>query len=139
MRRFGYLHDRLFQVSLALYALNRLVLKSHLGFLRHSRFDFIWSFSHSHFDDLLLLPAALPIMLWTQHQLGLRKHDFVPTWSEMLAHWVVWSVICKFVGPVLLHMGTQDPCDVLMFALGGITACAWWRRPRPLLTEHHEL
>ena len=139
MRRFGYLNDRLFQVSLALYAVNRLVLKSHLGFLRHSRFDFIWSFSHSHLDDLLLLPAALPIMLWTQHVLDLREHDSAPSWPELLAHLVIWSVICKFVGPVLLHLGTPDPWDVLMFAVGGIAACAWWRRPLPLTTRNHEL
>lgn len=140
MRRFGYLHDRLFQVSLAAYALNRLVLKSHLGFLHHSRLNFIWSFSHSHFDDLLLIPAALPVMLWLQRVLGLRNHDFVPTWSEMLAHLTVWSVMCKIIGPFFLHIGTPDPWDLLAFTIGGITACYWWQRPAAASpTSGHEL
>ena len=129
MRRFAYLHDRLFQISLAAYTLNRLVLKSHLGFLHHSRFHFLWSFSHSHFDDLLLIPAALPVMLWVQRLLGVRLHDRAPGWLEMFAHLAIWSVMCKFVGPFLLHIGTPDPCDVLMFAIGGIAACFWWQRP----------
>jgi hypothetical protein len=129
MKPFGYLHDRLFQCSLAVYAVNRLVLKSHLGALHYSRFNFIWSFSHSHLDDLLLIPAALPVVLWMQQLLGLRKHDGAPSWPEMLGHLAIWSVMCKVVGPFILHIGTPDPWDVLAFAAGGIGACIWWQRP----------
>ena len=135
MRRFGYLQDRLFQISLAVYALNRLVLKSHLGFLNHSHLHFVWSFSHSHLDDLLLMPAALPVMLWVQRLLGLRKHDFAPSWPEMWSHLVIWSVMCKLVGPVLLHIGTPDPWDVAAFVFGGIAACYWWHRPMAVITS----
>lgn len=129
MRQFGYLHDRLFQISLATYALNRLVLRSHLGLLNHSHLHFVWSFSHSHLDDLLLMPAALPVILWGQRLLGLRMSDVSPTWPEMWVHLVVWSVMCKLVGPLWLHIGTPDPWDVAAFAIGGIAACCWWHRP----------
>jgi len=126
MTRFGYLHDRLFWFASAAYALNRLILKSHLGALRHSHLDFVWSFFHSHFDDLLLIPAALPVVLWVQRLLGLRKHDGPPTWREVWPHLLIWSVMCKFVGPYWLHIGTPDPWDIAFFAAGGLAAFAWW-------------
>lgn len=130
MNRFGYLQDRLFLTSFAAYSLNRLILKSYLGRLRHTSFDFVWSFSHSHFDDLLLIPVALPVMLWIQRLAGLRKNDFWPGWSEMFLHLVIWSVMCKFVGPFWLHLGTPDPWDLLAYAAGGVAACLWWNCSR---------
>jgi hypothetical protein len=136
MRRFGYLHDRLFGFSLAAYALNRLVVRPHLGWFFHAYAPWLWPFLHSHCDDLLLMPAALPVMLWIQRLLGLRRQDGAPGWGEMLAHLAIWSIMCKVVGPFYLHIGVADPWDVLFFAAGGIAACLWWNRPaqplRPL-------
>ena len=128
MNRFGYLHDRLFWVSSAAYAFNRLFLKFHLAALRDSHFHFVWSLFHSHFDDLLLLPVALPVVLWIQRLLGLRKNDFPPSWTEMVLHLGIWSVMCKFVGPFWLKVGTADPWDLMAFTLGGVAACLWWNR-----------
>ena len=46
----------------------------------------------------------------------------------MLSHLIVWSVMCKIVGPIYFHIGVADPWDVLFFAAGGIAACLWWNR-----------
>jgi hypothetical protein len=129
MNRFGYLHDRLFGFSLAAYVLNRLVVLPHLAGFLHSHLHWAWPFLHSHFDDLLLMPAALPVVLWIQRLTGLRKHDLPPTWSELFLHLTIWSVMCKIVGPFYCHIGVADPWDVLFFAAGGIAACLWWNRP----------
>jgi hypothetical protein len=129
MNRFGYLQDRLFAVSLTVYAVNRLVIRPHLAGYFHAHLNWAWPFLHSHLDDLLLMPAALPVVLWLQRMLGLRKHDRPPGWGEMLAHLAVWSVMCKIIGPLYLHLGVADPWDVLFFTAGGITACLWWNRP----------
>jgi hypothetical protein len=129
MKRFGYLHDRLFIVSLAAYAVNRLVVLPHLAGSVRAHLPWGWPFLHSHFDDLLLLPAALPVVLWIHRRTGLRPHDAPPGWREMFLHLAVWSVMCKIVGPYYCHIGVADPWDVLFFALGGVAACAWWRRP----------
>jgi hypothetical protein len=135
MKRFGYLHDRLFQFSLVAYAINRLLIRPHLGGFFRAHWQSAWPFLHSHFDDLLLMPVALPVMLWLQQLLGLRKQDDPPGWQEMFAHLAVWSVMCKIIGPLYLHIGVADPLDVLFFAAGGIVACAWWNRPvRPTQT-----
>jgi len=131
MNRFGYLHDRLFEFSLAAYAVNRLVIRPHLAGFLHSHLQWAWPFLHSHFDDLLLMSAALPVVLWIQRLTGLRKHDLPPTWAEMFSHLAIWSVMCKIVGPVYCHIGVADPWDILFFTGGGLAACHWWNRPAP--------
>lgn len=128
MKRFGYLRDRLFCISLAVYALNRLVVRPHLGGFFHTHCHWLWPFLHSHLDDFLLMPVALPVVLWMQRRLGLRKNDCPPSWAEMFFHCAVWSVMSKIVGPLLLNVGVADPWDVLFFFGGGAAACLWWQR-----------
>ena len=129
MKRFGYLHDRLFGLCLAAYAVNRLMVLPHLAGFIHSRLPWAWPFLHSHLDDCLLIPAALPVVLWVQRHIGLRQNDGPPSWPEMFFHLTVWSVMCKLVGPFYCHIGVADPWDVLCFAAGGVAACLWWHRP----------
>lgn len=121
MKRFGYWRDPLFITAAAGYGLNRWWFKplSAAPFLR------------GQFNDLLLLPAALPVVLWVQRRLGLRPHDRMPAWSEMLLHLAVWSVICEFIGPHWFHHGTADAWDVVAYTAGGILACLWWHRAAP--------
>lgn len=128
MKRFSYLHDRLFVFSLMAYAVNRLLVRPHGREFFHAHCPWAWAFFHSHFDDLLLMPVALPVMLWMQRRLGLRKQDHPPGWREMLAHLALWSLMCKFIGPVYFRIGVADPWDVLFFAAGGMVACWWWQR-----------
>ncbi len=118
VKRFAYLHDPLFLVAATSYALNRWLFKPLLPS----------PFLHGQFNDLLLLPAALPVLLWVQRRLGLRPHDQPPSWTEAGLHWVVWSVICEWVGPVGLHHGTADPWDAVAYAVGGVVAWLWWNR-----------
>jgi hypothetical protein len=118
MRRFGYWRDPLFLVAAIGYALNRWLLKPLLPS----------PFLHGHFADLLLIPAALPVVLWMQRLAGLRKHDLMPSWAEMGLHLAVWSLICEFIGPHWLHHGTADVWDVVAYAAGGVVACFWWNR-----------
>lgn len=125
MKRFGYWRDSLFLVAVAGYGLNRWLLKPRLP----------WPFLHEHFNDLLLIPAALPLVLWLQRVLGLRRHDHAPSWAETGLHLTVWSVICEVIGPFWLRHGTADRWDVVVYAVGGVAACLWWNRPtQPVCT-----
>lgn len=140
MRQFGYLHDRLFWTALGTYLINRLVVRPHLGGFFHSHLHWAWPFLHSHLDDLLLIPAALPVVLWFQKRTGLRQHDQPPGWREMFLHLAIWSFMCKIVGPFCLQVGVADPWDVLCFAGGGVAACLWWNRQElNLIRIRHEL
>lgn len=129
MRRFGYLQDGLFLSALSTYALNRLVVRPHFAGFLSTHLPCSWSFLHGHLDDLLLIPAALPVVLWQQRLLKWRAHDEPPSWGEMAGHLIIWSVTCKLIGPLCLHIGVADPWDVLCFAVGGFAACAWWNFP----------
>lgn len=118
MKQFGYWRDPLFLLCCALYALNRWALKPYLpsGFL------------HGQFNDLLLIPCALPLVLWLQRQIGLRRHDAPPRFREIGFHLAVWSVLFELVGPRFLPV-TGDPLDVLAYFAGGALAAVWWNRP----------
>lgn len=125
MNRFGYLRDPMFLVAVGAYVVNRWQFQPRLPS----------PFLHSHFNDLLLIPAALPVVLWLQRILGLRRHDRAPLWTEIMLHLGVWSLICEFIGPLWLHHGTADPLDVVAYASGGAVACLWWNRPVQPITR----
>ena len=118
MIRFGYLRDALFVGASGAYALNRWFFKPAVAspFLR------------GHFNDLLLIPAGLPVILWIQRVTGLRQTDAPPSWSEIGMHLVVWSIVCEYIGPFWLHRGTADIGDVLAYSAGAAVSGIWWNR-----------
>jgi hypothetical protein len=118
LKPFGYLRDRLFLVACSLYAGNRWLIKPHThnAFLRH------------HFNDLLLIPCALPPLLLIQRQLKLRLNDNAPTWSEITLYLAVWSILFEAIGPHIMPWTTGDWRDVIAYTAGGILAGLWWRR-----------
>lgn len=118
MKAFGYLSDPLFIVTCFLYALNRWALKPHI----HS------AFLHDHFNDVLLIPCALPPLLWLQRRLGLRHHDQAPEVSEIALYLVVWSILFEGIGPRIMPRAVGDPWDVVSYFAGGILAGLWWHR-----------
>lgn len=118
MKKFTYLSDGLFLISSLLYALNRWFIKPRV----HS------PFMHDHFNDLLLMPCALPVLLWLQRRLNLRSHDGPPTAGEIALYCAVWSVQCEIIGPHLLRRATGDPWDVVSYVVGAILAGFWWHR-----------
>ncbi len=116
MKRFGYVFDPLFLLSCSLYAANRLWIKPHCHI----------AFFHNWFNDLLLIPCALPPVLLTQYWLGLRTHDSAPTFGEVAAHVVGWSILFELIGPHILPT-TGDPWDAVAYACGGTVAYGLWR------------
>jgi hypothetical protein len=88
------------------------------------------AFMRGHFDDLLLIPCALPLLLLAQRGLGLRTHDQPPSASEISFHLVVWSILFEVIGPHLIRRATGDPRDVVAYVSGGILAGLWWNRKR---------
>jgi hypothetical protein len=118
VKQFGYARDRLFLLACSLYALNRWVLKPRF----HSRF------LHDHFNDLLLISCALPLLLLFQRWLRLRTHDQLPTWGEIALYVVVWSILFEGIGPHIMPWTVGDPWDAVSYALGGILSGLWWHR-----------
>lgn len=118
--RFRYGADPLCLLACIAYGINQFGLKPRLS----------WQFLHTTFNDLLLIPAALPFVLWLQRRFRIRNHDGFPTWSEILLHWAIWSVICEGLGPRLFPWAIADPWDIAAYAIGALFAGVWWNMPR---------
>jgi hypothetical protein len=118
MKKFRYLGDGLFLVCCSLYALNRWCIKPHT----HN------AFMRFHFNDMLLIPCALPPLLLLQRWWNLRTMDDPPTWGEIALYTVFWSILFEGIGPHLMSRATGDPWDVVVYFIGGIGAGLWWNR-----------
>jgi ubiquinone/menaquinone biosynthesis C-methylase UbiE len=118
VKGFRYALDPICLLACALYTLNRWLIGPACS----------WPFLHEYFDDLLLIPAALPIILGMQRWWGLRSHDRPPTAAEILGHLAVWSFIAELVGPFFFPWVVGDFVDIEAYALGAILAGMWWNR-----------
>ena len=113
------LRDPLVLVCCSLYVVNRWLVKPHL----HLDFFTCW------FNDLLLIPSALPPLLMVHEWLGLRPCGTAPTGGEIFWHLVFWSGLFEWIGPKFLKHATGDLLDVLSYSLGALVAYLWWQRP----------
>jgi hypothetical protein len=113
---YSYLKDRVFQASTLLYGVNRWLIKPHT----HQ-----WFFN-GYFNDLLLIPCALPCILWLHRQMNIRSHDRPPKWREILFHLTVWSILFEIVGPQIMRHTTGDPLDIAAYVAGGLCAGLIW-------------
>jgi len=117
VKRFAYALDPLCLAACALYALNRFWWRGQVG----------GTFLHGYFNDLLLIPAALPLVLWLQRKLGVRGDDARPRWREIALHLCAWAIIAEAVMPHLSAHATGDWRDVIAYAAGAIAAGCWWQ------------
>lgn len=116
---FRYLADPLFLCGISLYALNQAVFKplSENPFLA------------GHFNDLLLAPCALPVLLLIYRGLGLRPENGPPSAGEIFPVLFLWAALFEWAGPRLFAHAVGDWLDVAAYLAGGLAAWAWWRRP----------
>ena len=117
MNRFRYLQDPLCLAACAAYAVNRWLV------------PLVWKgiFLRGYFNDTLLIPAALPLMLWLHRRIGLRPDDQRPRWTEIGLHTVAWSVAAELVAPHLFARATGDPWDVAAYAGGALLSGLIWQ------------
>jgi hypothetical protein len=120
--RFRYLRDPLFLGCVALYFVNRLLLKplAPHGFFR------------DHLNDLLCLPFWVPIMLWLMRRTGLRADDDPPRWYEIAVPLALWTVMFENWVPqwAPLHgRVVADSRDAVAYLAGAAIAALWWSGP----------
>jgi hypothetical protein len=125
MRPFRFWRDSLCVLACAAYALNRWVVAPHSAS----------PFLHNYFNDLLLIPAALPFLLWVQHKLALRPESGPPTFAEVFSHLIIWTIICEVIGPRIFPHAIGDRFDALAYAIGALLAWGWWSYVPPPLTD----
>jgi hypothetical protein len=123
-RPFKYLADPVCITSLCLYTINRYVLKPrHIGG---------W-FIHGYLNDVLCLPLFVPMILYLQHLIGLRKHAAYPRLWEIAQAWAAFALVFQVVLPRFPKTFTTagDPWDMLAYLAGGIVAALYWRAASP--------
>lgn len=116
LKKYGYARDPVCLIACALYAANRWCMPIALK----------GPFLRNHFADLLLIPAALPLILWVQRRLRLRTTDTPPDWREVLMHLAVWPIAAEVVGPHLFSHATGDILDVVAYIAGAVVATVLW-------------
>jgi len=119
---FRYLREPLFLACVAVYAVNRFMLKQISGN----------EFVHGYMNDLLCIPFWVPIMLWGMRRCGLRKDDSPPTAGEILIPLVLWSFLFELLLPVIPPFRGRfvaDPSDILCYVIGACVAALCWCRP----------
>lgn len=123
--RFRYLLDPLFLVGCTAYALNRWLIKPHVGI----------EFIQYHLNDLWVIPCALPPVLGLHKVLDLRAPQAIPTCGEIIFHLLLWSVFCEYIGPRFMPHSGSDWRDLVAYSAGALVAGLWWHRHRwlPLL------
>lgn len=125
---FRYLRDPLFLICVSTYFVNRLVLKQ------------IWEsgFAHEHLNDLICLPFWVPVMLWVERRIGLRRHDAPPEVIEIVIPLVIWSWVFEVILPATEWFGpycVSDQRDIFWYSAGAVGAgffWRWWYGPPPV-------
>lgn len=118
--RFRYLKDPLFVFCVALYFVNRWIIKPY----------FPNEFSRDHLNDVICIPFWVPIMLFLLKKARLRSSETPPTASEMLIPLVMWSWLFEAVlpfRPFFKHLATSDYLDVFSYTVGACIAGAVWK------------
>ena len=122
---FRYFADPICITCLIIYPINRWYLKPHhIGG---------W-FTHGYLNDVMCLPLFLPIILYLQRLMRVRRHDGNPRLWEVLQHWVIFSVVFEVILPTMpkAFTHTQDPWNVVAYLSGGVAAGIIWKwRARP--------
>src|SRR4051794_34888809 len=106
--RFRYLKDPLFLCSVALYFVNRWLLKRYLSN----------EFSRDYLNDVICIPFWVPIMLFIMRKTQLRRDDCAPKGSEILIPLIVWSFVFELYLPTVpffRHLATSDCRDIVSY------------------------
>jgi hypothetical protein len=96
------------------------------------------SLLRAHLNDVICIPFWMPIMLWVERRLGLRRHDRPPEALEIAVLLIVIAAAFEVVIPSHpeWHIPTVgDPKDVLAYSVGSLVAAAvwhWWYRESPV-------
>ena len=115
-----FLRDRLFIVCVALYVVNRWLIKPMASI----------EFFHSHLNDLLCFPIWIPVLVSLLSLMRLRPSKEPPCSYEILIPLVIWSWMFEGWAPATsLFAGATvaDPKDIIWYAVGAFLGSIYWR------------
>ena len=116
--KFKYLLDPIFLGSLFLYIFSKFIM------LDNS--NIVYNFWNYYLSDILLVPVALPILLFALRLIRIRKNDLAPNFLEILIPLIVWSITFEIVAPLFVSSATGDFFDILAYTGGGLISWYLW-------------
>lgn len=120
-KKFKYLLDPLFLLSLSLYFINKGTI-----FLKFEILD--CNFCTYYLNDLFLVPVLVPIILSFSSVFKLRNLFSPPMFFEIIVPLAIWSIAFELIGPFYFGQGTSDPLDVFAYCLGGLISWLIWNQ-----------
>ncbi|MDC0267910.1 hypothetical protein OAK97_01240 [bacterium] len=87
----------------------------------------------SYWNDIWMLPCALPPVLCLYERLGLRRVDLQLSLPEILWHGLLWGMMAEWLGPMFFQHVTGDPWDLLAYGVGGGMLYLRWNLLEPLV------
>ncbi len=123
MLNYCFWKDKLFLISSLIYFFNTYYLK-HL-----IKVDFF----QNYLNDILLIPCALPPLIYLYVKLKLRNQKSFPTTLEVFSFFIFSSFVFECLGPKYLNKGVADYFDILAYAIGGIISNYFWNKNSKLL------
>lgn len=116
-KKYKFIRDYFFLISLIIYGLNYVSIK----FGIYTNY-----FMQCYFNDIFLVPVALPVVLYIVKLLKYRG-SYYPTLSEILTCLIIWSVFFEYIGPKYLNKGIADVYDVIAYFIGAVVSFIVWR------------
>lgn len=121
--RFRYLLDPVFLMCVAVFMVNKCLLRPYLGDSAMG-----WFFQ-GYLNDCICIPLWVPVVITVMRIFRLRDHDLPPQGHEILLPLLVWSVVFEVVLPqTILFRGIAiaDAGDVLSYVVGAVFAAYAW-------------
>lgn len=118
---FRYLKDPLFLTCAAVFIVHR-CLKT---------FDLSPWWLRFYLNDVICIPFFVPMMVWANRRLGLRRHDEPPEGFEIVIPLLLWAFVFEVLLPYRRDWAVPavaDPYDVFCYAAGALAATLFWQR-----------
>ena len=119
-RPFRYLLDPLYVGAVALYLVNRLMIKPSCDIL----------FFHAYLNDVIFVPFTVPPMLFVLRLLRLRSENGPPSYWEVFLPCCVIAPLFEVVLPNTEYFAPHtvaDPFDVVAYFAGGAASYLFWK------------
>jgi hypothetical protein len=116
---FRYLKDPLFLACFSAYWLHRILSSCGMS----------TPLLRSYLNDAICIPFWIPIVLWVQRRLGVRRHDGPPQGHEVVIPLLILALVFEVILPATRAwsgLAAADPNDVLCYAAGGLGAAYFW-------------
>jgi len=87
--------------------------------LRKIIFQYNFTLIRYYIADYLTLIVCIPLFVNIQVVFNIRKSLFIKVY-EIIIYFILFSVYCEIIGPLISNKMTYDPIDFIFYLLGGI-------------------